>query len=75
MDSYKNREQVINALLEYYSWGWKNKNTKELKLELQSLYKNGFKGLENWTDEELETEYKRPTLIHAYRKTMGKKNG
>ena len=53
------REHAINTILEYYQWGWENTDAGELELELQSLYRDGFKGLENWTDEELATEYKR----------------
>jgi hypothetical protein len=55
------REHAINTILEYYQWGWENTDAGELELELQSLYRDGFKGLENWTDEELATEYKRAT--------------
>lgn len=60
MSNAMDRKQVINAILEYYNFSWKQADAEELKLELQSIYRHGFKGLKNWTDEELATEIKRP---------------
>ena len=55
------REHAINTILQYYQ----RRNAPqfctrvELELELQSIHRDGFKGLKNWTDEELATEYQR----------------
>ena len=53
------REHAINTILEYYQMQRLSWADGELELELESLHREGFKGLENYTDKELATEYQR----------------
>ena len=55
--AYPNKEVMIETIMEYYNLGWESGDMGELYNDLDDIYRNGYKGLENETLDFLEGEY------------------
>ena len=54
----KEREEMIDRIIEYYTHGWENNDSKDIYEELQDHVRYGTKGLENESLEYIRKEYK-----------------
>ena len=55
--AYPNKEVMIETIMEYYNHGWESGDMGELYDDLDYVYRNGYKGLENEPRNFLEGEY------------------
>ena len=53
-----NKEEMIDRIIEYYTHGWENNDSKDIYEELQDYNRYGCKGLENESLEYIRKEYK-----------------
>ena len=55
--TYPSKDEMIETIMEYYNHGWVGGEMGELYDDLDYVYRNGYKGLENETLDFLEGEY------------------
>ncbi len=55
--TYPSKDEMIETIMEYYNHGWESGDMGELYSDLDDIYRNGYKGLENESIDFLKGEY------------------